>query len=842
MKRMLFPCLVLFAWSISAHLLLSSSEKEESGKELMQPDEFYMMQRSFPDMDFAASQERYLAALQAVSTVTHKGNQTAGFDTEWRLEGPNNIGGRFNSVAIHPTNPNIMYAGACLGGLFKTIDNGQNWLPIFDDHAYLSIGNVVIDPNNPNTIYVGTGDSNINGYVYSGDGLYKSTDGGQTWVHLGLSAQKIISKIIVHPSNSNILYVATMGNPFGPSNDRGLYKSLDGGQNWTQVLFTSNQSGVIDLVMDPQNPNILYAATFDRLRTSYNSILSGPNSKIWKTTDAGQNWSDINVGISLPCGRIGLAISQQNPQVLYASVATTDINGANTSDFQNAYKTTNGGATWTTLPIFGLSQGNFAWYFGQIRVNPSNDNEVWILGVTSEYSLDGGQNWQSGEASGFIHADKHDLRWKSDGTKIMATDGGLYAFNASMQDWQDIENIPCNQIYRVGINPNTVGTYYVGVQDNGTNYGSYQNPSSWVHYFGGDGFQSRFDPNDANTWYVMYQRLGLVFSMDAGQSFNSHTTGIDFSEPPHWDAPFILSKNNPNIQYTATQRVYQNQTGPGGMWTSISSKLTDAALIAESFHTVTTVAESPVSPAVIWAGTTDANVWVTANSGLNWASVHTNGLPDLYITAIQASPSAASTAIVTQSGYRANNDLPHIHKTTNLGQTWTAINGDLPNLAINDIAIYENDENVIFVATDGGIYGTLNGGVNWERVGNNMPILPVFDVEIDMNTNRLLGGTFARSLYSMSLDSLLAPVSLSPKTAEIPLKIFPNPVSEYLQIEIPSASTKGACLHIWDNKGRVIFEGNYQSSIPVKHWQNGIYFVRVENGRQKWVGKCIKQE
>lgn len=805
----------------------------------MAPDEFYMMQRAYPHFNLAESQAAYLAALQQADNSQNR--TTAGFATDWRLEGPGNTGARFNTVAIHPTNPAIMYAGACLGGLFKTTNNGQTWEPIFDDHAYLAMGDIALDPQDPNTLYVGTGDVNINGYVYVGNGLYKSSDAGQTWTHIGLDSQKIISKIIVHPTNSNVMYVGTMGNPFVANNERGLYKTTDGGQTWTQVLFTSTLSGVIDMVMDPQNPNILYAATYDRYRTPYNSIVSGPNSQIWKTTDGGQNWTPINNGIALPCGRIGLAISQQNPQLLYAIVASGDISGVNTSDFRNVYKTTDGGSNWNELSSAVVYQGGFAWYFGKIRVNPTNDEEVWLLGVDITYSTDGGQTWQDGDAFYETHADKHDLQWNNSGRKILATDGGLYGFNGT-GGWDDIENMPTNQIYRLGINPHAPGMYAVGVQDNGTNYGNHASLNSWQQYWYGDGFTSRFDPTNSNIWYAMSQYLGLVYSMDGGSNFDDHTNGIDFNEPAHWDAPFILSQNNPNTQYTATERVYKNTSGPGGTWSPISPKLTDAPLVSDRFHTITTVAESYASPQTLWAGTTDANVWVTDNGGGSWNSVHTNGLPDLYITAIHPSFSNAQTAIVTQSGYRANDNTPHIHKTTDLGQTWTPIAGDLPPLAINDVAIYAPNENVMFVATDGGVYGTLDGGMKWEKVGNNLPTVPVFDVEIDMNTKRLLAGTFARSLYSVSLDSILTAVSIQP--ANLPtasLKLYPNPAQDYLNLSIPAAEVREAKLSIFNTQGRLLRQMPYTERISVADLPKGVYLISVENRNKKWVGNCVKE-
>ena len=754
LRFVLIPILLLFVfgkWLISPHFPDHSASYLKQLEKKMAPADHFFLQRSWPDISFD-----YRAYEHALSVARRRQTHTLSTrgDNSWTTQGPGNIGGRINTIATHPTNTNIIYVGSAAGGLFKTTDGGQNWLPIFDDFSYLAIGDITISSHNSNVIYVGTGDPNISGYPAIGNGIYKSEDGGASWTHLGLADQSIVSSIIVDPADSLTIFAGTMGIPFERDNKRGLYKSTDGGQSWTQVLFVSDQAGIIDMVKDPIYPGILYAASWDRIRNNQESTISGMGGGIWKTTDNGDNWQQISGGgfPSGPLGRVGLAVDGGTAFRLYAIVVGTDAN------VEGVYLSVDAGNNWSNITgnLAPGALGGFGWYFGKIRVNPSNPNEIYVLGVQLHKSNDGGVNWFEADPPWWqyqVHADKHDLVFGPGGGIYLATDGGLYRSVDNGANWTDAEDIPNTQFYRVAVNPHQPGTYYGGAQDNGSTGGNQSNINSWPRIYGGDGFQMAFDPRSPDTFYVETQYGGLAYTADAGNSFAPHQNGINSADRTNWDTPFMLSDSDPATQYTATYRVYKNITGPGGQWDSISPDLTDGLIFHPRFHTVSTVDESPKNEQILYAGTTDGNVWITTNGGINWIDI-TGSLPDRYVTSIKASTTDSSIAFVTHSGYKYNDFFPHIHKTNNYGVTWEDISGDLPPLAINDVYLYPGDDDIIFVATDGGVYTTINGGQNWYRLGNNMPMIPVYDLEIETTSMTLVAGTFARSIMTFDLNDL----------------------------------------------------------------------------------------
>ena len=837
------PFFLLFSLFLFSIFLMKRGvgKIENDAKELLEPADWAFLQKSYPNF---AENDVLKQYEYAIKVAKEQINETRGIESwtqPWRMEGPTNTGGRFNCIAIHPTNENIVYAGTASGGIFKTTDGGANWIPIFDKNPYLAIGTIVLDPQNPNTLYVGTGDPQISGYPFVGDGIYKSTDAGQTWTNIGMMQGRIITKILINPNNTNIIYAAAMGLPFVKDNNRGLYKTTDGGQTWSQVLFVSDQAGIIDMVMNPQNPNIIYAASWDRIRNMQESIVFGPNGKVWKTTDAGQTWNTVMNGF--PSGdlcRIGLAISQQNPNLLYATYATTTL------EFGGLLKTLDGGANWMDMAASGLDmnfQSNFAWYFGKIGINPANDDHVWMLGVDLFKSTTGGTTFTDADPTYKLHADKHDLEYDKNGKIWVATDGGLYTLqNPNNNNWIDADLIPNNQFYRVALNPNDPTQYYGGVQDNGCNGGNFLAPDAWVKYGYGDGFQMRFEPNNPDSYYAESQNLGLSYN-DGITGFWDHTIGIDAQDRRAWDAPFTLSAFNYRRQYTGTYRVYRNTQGGGSQvqWNPISPDLTDGIIFFERAHVISWVEESPVDSQVIYACTSDANVHVSQDDGATWQNITTSNLPDYYATSVHPSTKAAGTAWLTFSGYRWNDNTSHIYKTTDFGQTWVAIANNLPPFAINDVAIYSQDENVLFVATDGGVYGTVNGGLNWDRVGD-MPILAVYDVEIDEVNNRIVAGTFARSLQTYDLNNILQNVKNANIVNLSTLSIFPNPATAKVFIKITEASRFVPTeMTVLDMQGNMILQDCFQPELNVSEWASGIYTLQVKAGSKIWAGKIVKQ-
>ncbi len=813
-----------------------NENEAENETQIGKPDEEWLQQRLYPFNDEASMLRGYDQFLaQVTAEVAANANAKTPLAGLWTQEGPGNVGARFNTIAIHPTNPNIVYAGSAAGGLWKTTDGGGSWNPIFDQNSYLNIGCIVLDKTNPNTVFVGTGDPNIGGYVRIGDGVWKSTNGGANWTNIGLGNTRIISSIVQHPTQPNTMWVAAMGLPFARDANRGVYKTTNGGVTWTKILYAGDDTGASSLIIDPNNPNILYTTTWTRIRNNHETLLTGVNSRIWKSIDGGTTWNPLSTDLpSGKQGRIGLAITKNAPTKLYAMYMDTA-----SLAFGGLYKSSNAGANWTEVGAannINMSfQGNQSWYFGKIRINPVNDNEVWLLGVNSEVSFDGGASWSDGtgqgQAIGSMHSDHHDLAWDNSGLGWLATDGGI--FKGSALNWERSDNMPTNQIYRCAVNPNVSGDYAVGVQDNGTSFGNALVLNNWQKYWYGDGFQMLFDPNDPSLWYASSQNGNLVQSADGGASFFGMTTGIDASESHNWDTPFRMSKFNSNILYTGTSRVYRYDGG-AATWQPISPILSDT--INDRFHNISTIEESPLDANKIWVGTTDARVQMTLDGGANWIN-RTAGLPSAYVTAVKPSLHNANTAFVALSGYRENDNTPRLWKTTNNGATWTSVSGNLPQGAINDIELYQNNPNVMFVATDGGVYATINAGATWTRVGSNMPIIPVYDLETDRVNNKLLAGTFARSLMSFNIAELVATANI-----EIVQKmtVFPNPATSVLNLKNASDFNS---IDIFDITGKLVFSSKTSvETINIQNLHAGAYLIRAYGQNKQFVAKFVKIE
>ncbi len=756
------PAYLIFVISIFCSLLACQQEPNKpfaDHRSLLDfkqaPADHFFLQRAYPDASFDI--KAYETALQSVRNQQLQ--RSGPFDHAWVQQGPGNIGARVNAIAVHPTNEQIIYAGFSTGGLFKTTDGGQNWSPVFDDQPYLSIGDISLDPTNPEMVYVGTGDPNISGYPFIGDGVYKSSDGGQNWIHLGLADQRIVSRIALDPGQAGTLYAACMGLPFEPNSHRGLYKSTDDGANWSQVLYVNDSTGIIDLLIDPINPQVVYAAAWNRIRNNSQSMVAGPDAKIYKTTDGGQNWTPLSNGLpSGTLGRIGLAMSGQNSQTLFASYVNSS------SQLHGIYKTTNGGQSWSTLTmggengLTGNSMGGFGWYFGQIRVDPANDDHLFLLGVQLWETFNGGALWIRRTHTGDpVHVDNHDLVMATSGNTYLGTDGGLYKLPPGSTAWQDIENIPTNQFYRVGYNPHRPELYYGGAQDNGSLAGNAASIDGWERLAGGDGFQPVFHPSDSLKFYMESQLGGISVTTNGGQNFFSATAGIHANDQRNWDMPYFMSPHRPDNLFAGTFRVYRAQSPSyNSPWQPISSDLTKAQQSSSpaSFHTISTLDQSPVDSNLLYVGTSDGNVWRSTNLGANWEMIQ-QGLPNRYVTDIKAHPDSANQVYVTFSGYKYNDFSPHIFKSTNRGDSWQAINGNLPNLAINELLVLPDRAGQwLFVATDGGVYGSLDGGGQWSRVGHNMPVIPVYDMALNEMRNELVAGTFARSILSFPLDSV----------------------------------------------------------------------------------------
>jgi photosystem II stability/assembly factor-like uncharacterized protein len=818
------------------------------------PAEDYFMTRNYPDTRFSVN--AYTKALrQAKEQLAFRNNPT-GFDEDWIVRGPANIGARINTIAVHPDNEDIIMVGFARGGVWRTENGGENWEPLFDDQLFLAIGDIEYDPSNPDIVYVGTGDPNISAHPGIGDGLYKSIDGGDTWEHLGLTPQRIISRVIVHPTNSDIIYVGAMGLPFERNNDRGLYRTTDGGETWEQVLFVSDQAGIIDMVMHPTNPDIIYAAGWDRIRNNQESIVEGPGSRVFKTYNGGDDWQLLDNGLPQEdIGRIGLAVTPAAPDAVFAQYV-----GLN-RDFYDVFRSNDTGDSWEAVDVVGElpGLGGFGWYFGKIRVSPLSADDFFVLGVDLWRSTNGGVSYNMATPPWWfyeVHADKHDLVFLPSGNILLATDGGLYKSDFNNNEWEDIESIPTTQFYRVAYNPNEPSFYYGGAQDNGTTGGP-DLESDWERIYGGDGFQAAFRPDNPLVMYAETQNGGIVYTDNGGGEWYSATQGISNSDRRDWNMQYFISPHDPDVMYTGTFRVYRSTNGVEPFWQPISEDLTDGQILADRYHVITTLDESPLVEGVLYVGTVDANVWRSDDGGNNWINI-SQGLPERYVTSVKASPSDANTLYVSHSGYKDNEFIPHIHRSINKGASWEDISSNLPNLAINDVYILPgHQDSVLFVATDGGVYGTMDSGESWERLGANMPYVQVYDMTWNEARNELVAGTFARSIYSYPLDSLFvepADTTIMTSTGnpqftgEQPVKLYPSPATDWINVEFENTEPGRAYqMVILNANGQLVrtIEGKQQGSVKerleISGMAAGWYTVKVKIRHQIKTARFIKR-
>ncbi len=723
------------------------------------PYDLFSQQRSYPDRDFDWKGWRNtLTRLRQVEMQQLRGGNCNDITSNWTQQGPANIAGRVNALDYSPANPNTVLAGFATGGIFKSTDAGVNWHSVFDDNLNLAIGSLVFSPTQPNVAYAGTGDSNLPLMVFSGNGLYRSQDAGETWQYLGLGEAGIISKIVLHPTDPQILFAASMGNPYVRDEERGVYRSTDGGLHWQRVLFVSDQAGASDLVINPINPQILYASFWDRIRNNHESVLYGPHARVYKTTDGGVTWIPLNGGLPTGVmGRTGLAISAQNPNKLYALY----IDSLSTPG--GLYKTTDGGQSWLPLNIDALENacGDFGWYFGKIQTAPTNDEELYFHGILLWRKAAGSTGWIVA-ASG--HADSHDLAITPSGRRYWANDGGIYRNEPNNMVWIKSKNLPATQFYRTDYNPHDPQNYYGGTQDNGVIKGSGSDVNNWLSLYPNDGFRCAFHPTNANLFWVETQNGTIHRTDDGGQAFTQGQPCFGTTDRCNWDAPYLLSPHNPDQLYGGTYRVYESSNGTN--WSPISTDLTDGNIHGSRFHTISCLEESPMQSAKLLVGTTDGNVWRREPTG-PWIDL-TSGLPNRYLTSVHGSPTLPQRLFVTHSGFRDDEYIPHLHRSDDNGTVWIDISGDLPQLPVNDLFVWPSHaDSVLFAATDAGVYFSKNSGQHWTRLGANMPYLPTLELAFNPVRRELVAATFGRGIYTFPLDSVLSqatgimPVSLA---------------------------------------------------------------------------------
>jgi len=715
----------------------------------------------------------------------------------FRNVGPAMISGRIQSIAVDPTNKRHYFIAAASGGVWRTNNGGITFTPVFDNENSYSIGYVAIDPKNPAVVWVGSGENNSQRSVSWGDGVYRSDDDGRTWHNMGLKNSEHIARVLIDPRDSNVVYVASQGPLWGPGGDRGLFKSIDGGKTWKNILSISENTGVSDLIFEPGNPDVMYAAAYQRRRHVWTLIDGGPESAIYKSTDAGATWNKLRGGLpSGDVGRIGLGISPANVNIVYAVIEAANRAGG-------VYASTDRGGTWEKRDDFFSSSPQ---YYGTIFVDPKNAERIYVMDTVIMTSDDGGRTTrQLGTRS--KHVDNHVVWIDPDETDhlLVGCDGGLYESFDRGENWTFKENLPLGQFYDVTAD-NSAPFYYVygGTQDNSSVGGPSRTRSvsgilnaDWFTTQGGDGFTSAVDTEDPNTVYAELQDGNLVrYDRKTGERVDIVPTEGP-GEPPlrwDWDSPIIVSSHSHTRIYFGANKVFKSDDR-GDSWKAISGDITrhldrDALPVmgkiwppeavaknasTSYFGNSTTIAESPKKESLLYVGTDDGLISVTEDGGAHWRKMDTfPGVPDMtYVTRVVASQHDVDTVYAAFDGHKTEDFKPYILKSTDLGKNWTSISGDLPdNGPVLAIAEDPVNPNLIFVGTEYGLFFSTSGGNKWTRLRNGLPTIAVRDIHIQKPMGDLVLATFGRSIWV--LDDYTALRNAAPeKLADTNATIFP---------------------------------------------------------------------
>tara|TARA_B100000575_G_scaffold294279_1_gene309224 strand:- start:582 stop:3398 length:2817 start_codon:yes stop_codon:yes gene_type:complete len=753
-----------------------------------------------------------------------------------RNVGPVTMSGRVSDIAVHPDTSRIFYVGFGSAGIFKTTNGGTTMKPVFDNQGgAIGIGDIAISKSNPNILWAGTGEKNSSRSTYAGTGVYKTIDSGKTWNHMGLEGTHHIGRILVHPNNPEIVWVGSMGALYSENSDRGVYKTVDGGQTWEKTLFVNEGTGVIDLIINPKNPKLLWAATWERSREAWNFVESGEGSAVYHSKDGGNTWEKVNNGLPTgrTLGRIGLSISAENPNRIYALIDNQDVRrvesenqandglksdalwNMNSKDFLSleneeinqflrqhgfpskytaeivkkdisaniyppsaladyigdanaelfdtkiigaeVYKTDNGGQSWEKTHQIALDNVYFTYgyYFGEIRVDPSDANTLYIMGVPILKSNDAGRNWRPIAENQRIHVD-HQTLWinPNDGEHLLlGNDGGLYESKDGGENFIHHNVAPVGQFYTVNVDMDTPYNIYGGLQDNGTWRGSSRSTPDreqpWERLYGGDGMHVNPHPENSNIIYVGFQYGNYMRrDLDSGASYRitpRHEVGEDRYRY-NWNTPVELSHHNSDIIYFGSQRLNRS-FDEGKKWTTISPDLSYNLPNGDvPYSTLTTISESPLSFDIIWTGTDDGKVHRTTDAGATWVDV-SNGLPAYrWISELHASSHNSETAYVSLNGYRFDEFVTYVYKTIDLGKTWTSVKGNLPDDVVNIIVQDPVKPEILYAGLDHGSYVSFDDGQEWHLL-NNIPNVASYDMVVHPRDFELVVATHGRSIY-----------------------------------------------------------------------------------------------
>ncbi|MGB9912526.1 MAG: WD40/YVTN/BNR-like repeat-containing protein, partial [Candidatus Kapaibacteriota bacterium] len=688
-----------------------------------------------------------------------------------RAIGPAVFGGRVSDIAVNPYNKKEFYVAVASGGVWKTTNSGTTFFPVFDTYGSFSIGCIAIDSKNPNVVWVGTGENNSQRSVSWGDGVYKSIDGGKSWKNMGLKNSEHIGKIVIHPQNSDVVYVAAQGPLWGPGGDRGLYKTTDGGKTWELVLKISENTGVTDVVMDPRDPNVLYCASYQRRRHVWTLINGGPEAAIYKTTDGGKSWEKLQNGLpSGELGRIGLGLSPADPDIIYAIIEGNEGKGG-------IYRSTDRGASWEKRNSWFSGS---AQYYHEVFCDPKNPERVFFVDTYLRLTEDGGKTLRV-VSNKNRHVDDHAVWIDPDDTRhfLVGGDGGLYETFDDGNTWRFFANIPTAQFYRITCD-NSEPFYFVygGTQDNNTWGGPSRTTSSggitnedWFLVVGGDGYKAQVDPNNPNIVYAMWQYGNLV-------RYDRKSGEVYYIQPQpekgealrwNWDTPLLLSQHSSTRIYICANKVFRSDDR-GQSWKAISPDLTrqidrnklpvmgkiwgpDAVAknASTSFYgNIVAFAESPLDENILIVGTDDGLVQITTNGGSTWNKIEKfSYVPETtYVSDVFASHHNKNVIYVTFDNHKNADFKPYVLMTTDLGKTWQSISSNLPeNGSVYSIVEDFKDPNLLFVGTEFGLFLSTNRGKEWVQLKGNFPTIAVRDLEIQKRESDLVVGTFGRGIY-----------------------------------------------------------------------------------------------
>ncbi len=687
-------------------------------------------------------------------------------DLKWRSIGPRMQGGRIECIACPPGNTSVMYVGVGSGSLWKTENKGITWKPIFEKESTFAMGDVAVSQSNPKVVWVGTGEVLMARSSFPGMGVFKSTDAGKTWKNMGLVDTHHIGKVIIHPKRSDVVYVAAIGHMSTPNKQRGVLKTTDGGRTWKKSLYVDEESGAIDLVMDQTNPEILYATTWHRDRKAG---LRGKGSGVYKTTNGGKTWQQLTNGLPVgkSVGRIAIALAPSNPKILYALVDTQKGDGL--------YRSEDQGETWKKVNKDAVRA---QWDWCEIHVSPDDPDEIYNIGQRSYVSKDGGRTFRQIGGT-IVHLLRHNARTLHLDTHAMwidplnpnrivfGNDGGLFFSYDRGKNWLHVNNLPIAECYAVTYDMAKPYNVYIGTQDNAALFGPSTHtpkdgyPDEWKHVYldpwgGGDSYFTYRDPSDPNVIYYEHQFGELRRkNMKSGK-----TKRIKPNSPKGqprvrcaWMTPYFISRYDSSTLYYGANRVYKSKNR-GDRWRVISPDLTEGSNVRNvRYRAITTMAESPLKRGLLYAGTDNANLYITEDDGKTWKKI-TKGLPPHTFTRVHPSPHEASTVFVTLTGMRNDDFSAYIFRSNDKGATWKAITSNLPLESVNVIYEDPKHENILYVGTDLGVYVSVNGGASWQSLCNSLPTTPVHDLFVHPRDDELVIGTHGRSVFVLDVTPI----------------------------------------------------------------------------------------